>query len=455
MAKRVVKVNIPGCELKVIPMAAIEEGERFRKDYGDLKELEYSIQTKGLIQPIVVCYNDNPEKPYKLIAGGRRFRAATNLNLTDIQARIFTDELTELELRVIELAENTIRKDMAWQEQSCLQRQIHLLQQELHGAALPGSANKSSEGGTVGWRLEDTAKMLGISTGSLSQNMRLAEKVEKFSDLGWEKCKTQADAVKMANTIDETLARLELKKRAEKQMENKSATLNSQLYDNYVISDAVDFLKKQQDEMFHFAEIDPPYSIDLTNVKNNNDCDGYVEIHENAYLIFMRKVLEETYRVLRPSAYAILWFGPDPWFEHLYKLATDVGFKTNRIPGVWIKPSGQSKVPNLLLANAYEMFFILRKGSPVLAKSGRINVFDFPPVTPTSKYHPTQKPIELLVELYKTFTFENSRVIVPFAGSGVSLLAGAVSKRPAIGADISEEFKPSYMQAVDELFPTA
>ncbi|MEG0454238.1 MAG: DNA methyltransferase, partial [Bacteroides sp.] len=72
-----------------------------------------------------------------------------------------------------------------------------------------------------------------------------------------------------------------------------------------------------------------------------------------------------------------------------------------------------------------------------------------------SKYHPTQKPIELLVELYKTFTFENSRVIVPFAGSGVSLLAGAVSKRPAVGADISEEFKPGYMQAVDELFPIA
>jgi ParB-like chromosome segregation protein Spo0J len=50
----------------------IDEGERFRQDYGDLQALAEDISEKGLIQPLAVTPQQSFDKPYKLQAGGRR-----------------------------------------------------------------------------------------------------------------------------------------------------------------------------------------------------------------------------------------------------------------------------------------------------------------------------------------------------------------------------------------------
>src|SRR6476469_8097615 len=45
----------------------------------DLKELQESLQTSGLLQPITVRPSPKAANHYELIAGERRLRAATNL----------------------------------------------------------------------------------------------------------------------------------------------------------------------------------------------------------------------------------------------------------------------------------------------------------------------------------------------------------------------------------------
>jgi len=98
----------------------------------------------------------------------------------------------------------------------------------------------------------------------------------------------------------------------------------------------------------------------------------------------------------------ICWFAPEPWFAEIYKSILSAGFETTRMCPVWTKPSGQSKRPEMHLPNSYEMFFYAWKGRPAIAKARSTNVFNFPPVPAQQKTHPTERPIELMRDIYET-----------------------------------------------------
>lgn len=438
------KVTIPDCVLATVGISEIEEGQRFRKDYGDLTDLKFSIQTQGLINPISVMKQpEGSEKPYILVAGGRRLKALQELSIEDIPVRVFST-FNELTLRLLELAENLQRKDMTWQEQNKLQREIHLLQQQVHGVASPHSNN--------GWRLEDTAKMLGVSKATISESISLGDKMERYKEILGDssKYKTENDARKAVKTVEEAMIRAELARRAEKV--NNSNSFVKTMASNYILGDCLIGLKDVPDGTFDFAEVDPPYGINLDKVKRGNDCEGYTEIEQEEYLVFTKNILSVVFDKLKENTYCLYWFGMEPWLEYIYKIAMEVGFTGSRIPLIWVKPNGQSLNPSQNLASAYETAFIFKKGSPVLAKPGRTNVFSFSPVAANKKYHPTQKPLDLYGELYQTFSFEGAKCVVPFAGSGASLIAAAMSKRQAIGWDLTEEYKGGYIQLVNETF---
>lgn len=73
-----------------------------REDFDpqSLEELKQSIKEKGIIQPILVRRKGDQ---YELIAGERRWRAATELNLTEIPALVKeVEDLDSLELSLIE-----------------------------------------------------------------------------------------------------------------------------------------------------------------------------------------------------------------------------------------------------------------------------------------------------------------------------------------------------------------
>lgn len=436
-------VTIPDCTLDTVDILLIDEGTRFREDYGDLTDLKFSIQTQGLINPIAVMRQDGGEKPFVLVAGGRRLRAMKELEATTIPVRIF-EKFDELTLRLLELAENLQRKDMTWQEQNRLQREIHSLQQQAHGAATPHSS--------TGWRLEDTAQMLGVSKATISESISLGEKMEKYSSVLGDpsKYKTENEARKAVKTVEEAMIRAELARRAERRQ--SSNTFTQMMANSYIIGDCLEGLANAPDETFDFAEVDPPYGINLGDVKRANECEGYTEVNQDEYLVFTRNILKSVYAKLKPNTYCLYWFGIDPWLEFIYNIAMEEGFTGSRIPLIWTKPNGQSLNPSQNLATAYETAFVFKKGSPVLAKPGRINVFAFQPLAPNKKFHPTQKPLELYQEVYNTFSFEGANCIVPFAGSGASLVAAAMCKRHSIGYDLNEEFKGGYIQLVNETF---
>lgn len=94
-----------------LPLEAIVVGDRRREDYGDIAGLAASIQTYGLLHPIVV------DDTGALVAGERRLRAVESLGWESVDVRDI-GELSDAERAEIELEENLQRKDLTAGERS-------------------------------------------------------------------------------------------------------------------------------------------------------------------------------------------------------------------------------------------------------------------------------------------------------------------------------------------------
>lgn len=75
----------------------------------DMEELQASIATHGVVQPIIVRPIEG--SLYEIVAGHRRTRAAKAAKLTEIPATI--REMSDAEARHVQLIENAQRVDLA------------------------------------------------------------------------------------------------------------------------------------------------------------------------------------------------------------------------------------------------------------------------------------------------------------------------------------------------------
>jgi len=95
---------------KYLPVADIETNpDQPRRTVGDLSDLKASIESKGILEPILVRPTADGTK-FQIISGERRFRAAIEAGLTEVPAIEF--DVPENEVLEIALIENLHRKDL-------------------------------------------------------------------------------------------------------------------------------------------------------------------------------------------------------------------------------------------------------------------------------------------------------------------------------------------------------
>jgi len=411
---------------------------------GDLQELEGSLKKSGLIQPLAV--KKTGDGKYELLAGERRYTVLLSNQVSEVPVRIYEDDLSELEMRIIEKAENFYRKDMEYWEMDALVLEIHRLQQETQGTAAPGP-------GHTGHRIKDTAEMFGVTDASISMAIKRAEAREAFPE-AFKKCKTQSDATKVIKKLDEAIVKETIAEKLER--EKRSGSTLAKLANSFILGDFFEGVKKIPDEVIHLVEIDPPYAISLQKVKKSEGesmyrQEQYNEIEPSKYQAFLSRTFRECYRVMSDHSWLICWFAPEPWFEIVFKEILKAGFESTRMCGIWVKPSGQSRNPEIRLANSYEMFFYAWKGRPALNKAGSTNIFNTPPVPPQNKTHPTERPVELMQDIYNTFAFPGSRVLIPFLGSGNGLIAAYNLGMTAVGFELGKGYRDSFLVKVHRM----
>ena len=132
----------------------------------------------------------------------------------------------------------------------------------------------------------------------------------------------------------------------------------------------------------------------------------------------------------------------------IYNTLLAAGYEGMNIPAIWSKGNGQTMRTDLYLGRSFEPFFYLRKGGASIVRQGRIDVFNWSAVHHEAKIHPTQRPIELMVDVLSTFADEGARVCVPCAGSGTTLRAAAMLDMEPIGYDIVPEFRTNFISSL-------
>lgn len=426
-------------QLKYIPLEQVWWDKRFRDDLGDIAALAESIKEKGILQPITVAVPN--ERGYELLAGERRVTAARSAGLTEIPALI-REKRDVIDAREVELLENIARKNFTWAEECALVAELDSL-----------CRSRNME-----WSGRKTAELLGESKSNVARKLEMAQALEQVPELA--QVDTFNDAHKMLKALEEKAIVQTLRQRQTAAMEapglKRGLDMMLKIADgNYVVGDTFKGLAELRSEgAVHIIECDPPYGINLNEQKRSKDnvvsnVHSYNEVESSEYVTFLNKLSKELYRVAGQNCWLVFWFGPT-WQREVLDALRSAGWQVDEIPAVWTKHSGQTMQPERYFARGYESFFLARKGNPVLLKRGRLNVFDYPPVPGTKKYHPTERPVLLIEEILNCLGVPRQIVLVPFLGSGATLRAAYNCGMSAFGWDLNPEYKDKFMLAVEE-----
>lgn len=165
----------------ILKIKDIKIGQRVRDEYGDMQALADSIREHGLLHPIVVDFD------YNLIAGCRRLLACERIGKKEIEAKVLKD-ISEKELRVLELEENIRRKDLTELEKSKnLVELAEIKEQELkHQTIVLADSTKTNQGGrppVSGVALQSIADDIGVPRKTLHDAKQHVKAVEEFPSL--------------------------------------------------------------------------------------------------------------------------------------------------------------------------------------------------------------------------------------------------------------------------------
>jgi site-specific DNA-methyltransferase (adenine-specific) len=212
------------------------------------------------------------------------------------------------------------------------------------------------------------------------------------------------------------------------------------------------------DNSVHLMITSPPYNV-------TKEYDANLNLEE--YLMLLKKVWTETYRVLASGGRAcinVANLGRKPYIPlHSYIIndMLEIGFQM-RGEIIWNKASSASpstawgswlSAANPVLRDIHEYILIFSKDSFSHASKGKEStiskeeflewtksVWTFPAVSAKKIGHPAPFPEELPNRLIKLYSFKQDVVLDPFLGSGTTSLAAIKNGRNYVGYDTNKKY---------------
>jgi site-specific DNA-methyltransferase (adenine-specific) len=217
----------------------------------------------------------------------------------------------------------------------------------------------------------------------------------------------------------------------------------------------------------HLMVTSPPY-----NARKEYDED----LSLDEYLLLLREVFVETYRVLVPGGRAcinIANLGRKPYIPLnglINQIMMESGFLM-RGEIIWDKAaSGGSSTAwgswmsasNPTLRDVHEYILVFSKGrfkrpsagrEPTIAREEFLeytrSIWSFPTESARRIGHPAPYPVELPYRLIQLYTFAGEIILDPFMGSGTTALAALTSGRHFVGYEINSDYITAAKDRID------
>jgi len=420
-----------------VPIDKIKVGVRRRVDLGEIEKLQSSIERVGLLNPIII------DDTYELIAGFRRLTCCKKLGYKEINVT-FKKDLSDLQKKELELEENTY-KELTWSEVAMLRADIHAIKQELYGKPVKGHSSD-------GWTLNDTADSLGLSAGTLSQDLTLSEALKKFPEL--RNLTSKRQAVNTLGRVREAALLSELARR-----EAKSSFMKTGI--PYILhnGDSLEFLKeKVDDETVDLVIFDPPWGIDSDLFVSPRGREATFPSYKDDSLItaktFTELILPEIYRVMKQNTHLYMFIASqyeEYWTSFLsnsrlilepekepHYITLDEkrewAFNVRSYSLIWVKEGGGPVDVYSKFMPRYEKILFCNKGSRGL-NSVCSDVLEFKRPLSVERIHTQQKPTDLLQLLIRLSSLPHEVVLDPCAGSFATIVSATLLGRRSIGIE--------------------
>lgn len=456
-----------------IPLSSISDAGRYRdaKKYGDLSGMKESIQSIGLIQPIVL--SRNTDGSFNLVAGGRRFRSMQELGIKELYhastlnpARlgfVFENEVPPHARLEAELDENLHRLEMDWVDNCLLIADVH--------------AAKRAQ--NLKWGERQTATLLGegYSLTKVNHAVRIA-KLLRAGDKDIARCENFSGAIALLVKRKEDEALAEMQRRATEKVAGKSAAPSplspvstppsfldsladmpdlvvpkavtiptislqekpnesveaveiplSQMFvcaDSFRdVGDKPPYLSTVPTGSFHHIVTDIPYAIEMDNLTNVEDVAAQHDVQDN--LSLMPTFLSEAFRLVRPGGFCVFFYDLDH-HEKLQTLATDIGWRVQRWPYIACKTSScRNNAPQYNTTKNFEVAMFLRRDETSVLRRPILSSwkpYDF--ASERALYNnPFAKPFELWKDIYDAIAFPGQSVLDPYCGEMSACRAAA------------------------------
>lgn len=221
-----------------------------------------------------------------------------------------------------------------------------------------------------------------------------------------------------------------------------------------------DFLKDIPKNSVDLVLIDPPYEVSReTNFQSRQltgtDVDRFRVSMDfgdwDKNFTGLDQVLLDCHHILRPGGTIICFY--DLWkVSYLRSDLEQVGFRQIRLLE-WIKTNPvplNSKVN--YLTNAREIAVLGVKGSkPTFHSEYDNGIYFYPICRDKGRFHPTQKPLQLIIDLIQKHSNPGDLILDCFAGSGTTALAAKETKRRFIGCELNPDY---YQKSLERLHNT-
>ena len=185
-------------------------------------------------------------------------------------------------------------------------------------------------------------------------------------------------------------------------------------------------LKELEDKSIDLVVTDPPY---LCNYRDRYGRKVANDTQPGAVL----SVFPDLYRVLKPNRYLVLFCG---WNA------------IAQFSGAWEAAGFRSRGHIIFAKNytssarhvgySHESAWILTKGSPTPPAKPLSDIQEW--VYTGNKHHPTEKAVEIISPLVRSFSKKGEVVLDPFLGSGTTAVSAALNGRSAIGIELEEKY---------------
>lgn len=400
-------------ETKTVPVSSIwvDRAKRQRRDITqeEIEELAQSISRVGLIHFPVI------QRSGELRVGERRLLAVKHLGWTDLPVQ-YVEDMDESELQLLELEENTRRRDIPWQDECRAVKQYHELKQS----------------DTPTWTLDQTAEALGLSSAGVDKRMSVARELDAGNT-------RVLDAPKFSTALNIVTRENSRKRASELETLTNGDTPAPELEVPILNEDFHTWVEPYDGPKFNLIHCDFPYGINADKHDQGAGAShgGYSD-NKSVYDDLIWRLDRAMFNVVDESAHLIFWFSMD-YYEWTRDALGAMGWRLDKRPLIWYKSDGTSILPdpNRGPRWCYETAFFGSRGDRKIVQAVN-NLCSHPA---TKEWHMSEKPVGMLTHFMRMICDEYSTIFDPTAGSGNVLIAGSgLGARRVLGLERDKEF---------------